>query len=750
MTGRRVILMLAVAAVGMAIGVGHMALAFQAGDGRQYFVRVVDGKNQNVPNVVVMARAPAGALVSYKTDDNGRATLRGDVTVEGTWLTAEGKDAVAWARVDDTTGGRPGSMRGRPAVLTLVPLNHQVEGTVLDGQGKPIAGAKVGAHRLIHPKNGTLTQEIQDHAPLLGLATTDAAGKFTVKLPERTNAYLDVKDPRHLGRRILARLDAKALDPVRLEPAGWIAGRAIDSASGKPIAGARVAAQLVERRHRPRTDGWGQGETDNAGRFTVGGLEPGVYNLVLVDVPARPHATAAAAAGIRVKIGAEAAADLAVVEGRPLRGVVVDRGNSDQPVAGAQIGCQGPAHPRTGTALMVTETDARGRFAFHVPPGEHYVYLIDDPTGGRMDRRLVTVPEQGELPPVYLLIASTGESAQAQAQAPRGNFVEYQEAPQGNFVEYQAVGVRQGVAAAAKADEKARTVTGRINDPKGQPVVGVRVSVDTGKEPSDSAVTDRDGTFVIEGLPARQLWITLDRPLEQAVKQAVAADKNEVTATYRAQVDEKARRALAAVANEPIPPELRGRLTLIDLTPHGTSFLADGPGDPGDHNNLDRVPRGVHKLGNDYFLIGDRMIHLRGESRQASPEKVVGIKVGGYARTLHFLHGCQQQAEAGTAVARYVIHYADGTKETIPASYQKQLVDWWHYPTQKNDPSDARIAWNGTNPHIEKDNQNVKLRLYAFDWTNPHPDKVIATIDAVSAVSKCDPFLIAVTLERDK
>lgn len=735
MTGRRMVLLLAAAAAGMTIGADSAALAFQADDGRQYFIRVVDGKTQNAPNVAVMARAPDGTLRNYKTDDNGRVTLRGDVAAEGTWLTAEGKDAVGWSRVDDTTNGRPGSMRGRPAIMTLVPLSHHVEGTVTDAQGKPIAGATVGAHRLIHPKNGTLTQDIQDHAPLLGLVTTDAAGKFAMKLPERTNAYLDIQDPQHLGKRVLARSDAKALDPVKLEPAGWIAGRAIDKATGKPIAGARVAAQLVERRQKPRTEGWGQGQTDREGRFTVGGLEPGVYNLVLVDLQARPHATAAAVDAIRVKTGAEAAADLAVIEGRPLRGVVVDRGNSDQPIAGAQIGCQGPAHPRTGTALMVTETDARGRFAFHVPPGEQYLYLIDDPTGGRMDRRLVTVPEQGELPPVYLLLAPSGEPAQT---------------PRGISVAGGALMLAQGIAAAAKAEEKARTISGRITDPKGQPVVGVRVSVDIGKAPSDSAVTDRDGTFVIDGLPARPLWITMDRPLERAVKQAVPADNNEVTATYRAQVDEKARRALAPVANEPIPPDLRERLTLVDLTPEGTNFLADGPGEPGDRNNLDRVPRGVHRLGNDYFLIGDRMVHLRGKSREVGPTNVAGIKVGAQAKQLHFLHGTQQQVDAGTAVARYVVHYADGKKETIPVAYQKHLVDWWHFPTQKNDPTEARIAWKGGNDLVDKNNEKCELRLYACDWTNPHPDKVIATIDAVSTMSKCDPFLIAVTLERDK
>ncbi len=40
--------------------------------------------------------------------------------------------------------------------------------------------------------------------------------------------------------------------------------------------------------------------------------------------------------------------------------------------------------------------------------------------------------------------------------------------------------------------------------------------------------------------------------------------------------------------------------------------------------------------------------------------------------------------------------------------------------------------------------------LFAFTWTNPHPDKEIATIDVVSSVSACDPYLVAVTVEREK
>ncbi len=44
----------------------------------------------------------------------------------------------------------------------------------------------------------------------------------------------------------------------------------------------------------------------------------------------------------------------------------------------------------------------------------------------------------------------------------------------------------------------------------------------------------------------------------------------------------------------------------------------------------------------------------------------------------------------------------------------------------------------------------MTVRLFAFTWTNPHPDREIATIDVVSSNSACDPYLIAVTLEREK
>ncbi len=162
------------------------------------------------------------------------------------------------------------------------------------------------------------------------------------------------------------------------------------------------------------------------------------------------------------------------------------------------------------------------------------------------------------------------------------------------------------------------------------------------------------------------------------------------------------------------------------------------------------MPRGIHKLGDTYFRIGDNMVQVRGTSKQNMPMSVAGIKVGARGKRLHILHGNQQQIDSGTELGNYVIHYADGSREKIPIVYGKNLVNWWHFPTQKNDPTEAKVGWKGSNDLVDRNNEGSEIRLYAVTWTNPHPDKEIATIDVVSSVSACDPYLIAVTVEREK
>ena len=81
----------------------------------------------------------------------------------------------------------------------------------------------------------------------------------------------------------------------------------------------------------------------------------------------------------------------------------------------------------------------------------------------------------------------------------------------------------------------------------------------------------------------------------------------------------------------------------------------------------------------------------------------------------------------------------------VPIRYGEELRDWWENP-ERNNLKSATVAWSGTNPAADQIMR--KIRLYAIRWTNPHPEKEIATLEAQSQGTQCDPFVVAVTLEK--
>ena len=57
----------------------------------------------------------------------------------------------------------------------------------------------------------------------------------------------------------------------------------------------------------------------------------------------------------------------------------------------------------------------------------------------------------------------------------------------------------------------------------------------------------------------------------------------------------------------------------------------------------------------------------------------------------------------------------------------------------------VKVAWEGENEATKKDGQNG-IRLYLSTWTNPHPDKKVATIDFVrTGDTPASPLCIAIT-----
>ena len=381
----------------------------------------------------------------------------------------------------------------------------------------------------------------------------------------------------------------------------------------------------------------------------------------------------------------------------------------------------------------------------------------------RMGKRRLVVPEHGEVEPIRLVRGRLafnpfGPARKAAVPPPVPVTATVPEA-----VKVEAKAASQPEVPAGRPAEPplpelakvpapiVRTVAGLVRDPKGRPVAGVAVQANIPQPNAppmsiESAVTDRAGRFVLDALPRRPLQIMLTRPGILYQDEALPPDRDQVELTALLKPDPRDDNPPGPRYDEPIPPGLRERLTFVDLDSRGSDFLADGPSYGGD--DLNRLPRGIHKLADTYFRIGEKMVHVQGRSRPDLPESVRGIPVQARGDQLHFLHSTQGGDPEDTEIGAYVIHYSDGSTERIPLVYSREITNWWHRdPGRKL--TGAKVAWTGLNDavaiHVRP---GLFVRLFTITWTNPHPEKTIAALDVLSAGKDCDPFLVALTLSR--
>ncbi|MPM60832.1 hypothetical protein SDC9_107686 [bioreactor metagenome] len=133
---------------------------------------------------------------------------------------------------------------------------------------------------------------------------------------------------------------------------------------------------------------------------------------------------------------------------------------------------------------------------------------------------------------------------------------------------------------------------------------------------------------------------------------------------------------------------------------------------------------------------GRSVIILRGQSRPGFPAEVRGLPVNRKADRLYFLHTCGWNPKPGERVLSYFVHYEDGTKEEIPIHNGNEISGWWGGLADS-----AKIAVESSNPFCSS------IRLYCYCWQNPHPEKPIRSLDAVSASGAGVPAIVAVTTE---
>ncbi len=127
---------------------------------------------------------------------------------------------------------------------------------------------------------------------------------------------------------------------------------------------------------------------------------------------------------------------------------------------------------------------------------------------------------------------------------------------------------------------------------------------------------------------------------------------------------------------------------------------------------------------------------------------VTGIPVGTRARALHFAHVASAPVERPADIyergpaypgllGRYRVGYRDGTCAWVPVRYRQEVTDWNDGLPGASAPS----LWTG------RTRGGAWAQVSGYRWENPFPDKVIDSIDLISANAALRLVVLAVTAE---
>ena len=142
------------------------------------------------------------------------------------------------------------------------------------------------------------------------------------------------------------------------------------------------------------------------------------------------------------------------------------------------------------------------------------------------------------------------------------------------------------------------------------------------------------------------------------------------------------------------------------------------------------------------------------------PRKVDGIPVNQKANKIHFLHFCSWN-HTPKPIAYYRVHYQTGEEISIPIRDGVEIQDWWYpafifeeteegvirveNPDSPTPPTDAKVAWQGSNEYIKP--SYMRIRVYHYEWENPVPESPIASLTLESNHTPAAPTIVAITVE---
>jgi hypothetical protein len=274
---------------------------------------------------------------------------------------------------------------------------------------------------------------------------------------------------------------------------------------------------------------------------------------------------------------------------------------------------------------------------------------------------------------------------------------------------------------------------------------------------------DADGSYV---LPAGDRSILVRGP-EAALRKRYGGPRAkwlppltaaEAIAAGRARVEEEKAKRVAAKPAFDVDPD---KVHPLDLRPFANRRFVDkvaGDGkdgwtDQGAQQSLTDTPWGITICNgvpmdfirydqNDYrdcIVMKNTRIKDAPAGEMPYPEKVEGIRVDRKAGHVYFLHaiawGVLNKVETAFT---YVVHYGDGTVEELPVRNYREVWDWGF----------LSLTGDMVENHCVKGwGNDANKGLYLWRWTNPHPEKAIATIDIVSACAGQIPLIAAISVE---
>ncbi|MEX0774178.1 MAG: carboxypeptidase regulatory-like domain-containing protein [Phycisphaeraceae bacterium] len=508
--------------------------------------QVVDEQGQPVPQatiVVLGARIQVGA--SWQIDKIAQVTTdaQGRFQIEASPALNTDRLLVAARHQGHAIGSWNGARHEVPESLTLrLGTPERIGGTVVDEAGKPIAGASLRA--LVSWQADGQTSHVLGHEAIPELLVkSDEQGRFTLTaVPRGGMAALIVSAPGRAGTNWPADGPTIAAGTTNLSiplpPEATVRGivrceDASQSLKGPTIAAVGGGLSFL--------NDW-QATTDAQGRFSLGGLPAGAVRLVAILPQNADNPWMSEEASVTLATG-QTLDDVAIQLRRAGTLEVTAISQAEQkPVAGAQV----LVHPLGGGRSWQEQTDKDGVARFQLLPG-NYMYFAAHPDYATVRRRDTAQVSAGQKQQVqWALAAATmlqgvvtdrdGKPVAGMQVLVLPGFGDHQpvttdEAGRfktrwtppdwGQEVTSLAVAIdRKGnQAVAIDVDdpskplalklEPACTVTGRVTDEQGQPLVGASVTVliHRGNWGSDlanlQAHIDADGQFRLTALPAQ-------------------------------------------------------------------------------------------------------------------------------------------------------------------------------------------------------------------------------------------------------